>query len=63
MYGSQSGSSRSAVQQALISWRFFRNVSIQYIASYNVVFSTICSCERPAKHCVLYDMKRICTRV
>lgn len=38
-----------------------QDVSIQYIASYNVVFPLYVVVRGPAKHCVLYDMKRICS--
>ena len=57
---SQGRTSCSAVQQALISGAS-QDVSIQYIASYNVVFPLYVVVRGPAKHCVLYDMKRICS--
>ena len=38
-----------------------QDASIQYVASYNVVFPLYVVVRGPAKHCVLYDMKRICS--
>ena len=50
----------ASVLEALISGAS-QDVSIQYIASYNVVFPLYVVVRGPAKHCVLYDMKRICS--
>ena len=56
----QGCTSRSAVQQALIVGAF-QDASIQYIASYYSDYPPYVVVRSSARHCVLYDMKRICS--
>ena len=49
-----------AVLQALIVGAF-QDVSIQYIASYYSDYPPYVVVRSSARHCVLYDMKRICS--